>query len=85
MKRREIMLKITLKLLIIAFYLLLNINNVNAQNLVTEEMLTTAQEDPNNWLMVTGNYTGNRYSKLGQINESNVSKLVPKWIFSLGT
>ena len=79
------MLKITLKLLIIAFYLLLNINNVNAQNLVTEEMLTTAQEDPNNWLMVTGNYTGNRYSKLGQINESNVSKLVPKWIFSLGT
>ena len=48
-------------------------------------MLLEAQEDPNNWLMAPGNYTGNRFSKLGQINTSNVSNLVPKWIFSLGT
>ena len=56
-----------------------------AQQHVTDEMLRTAQEDPNNWLMVTGNYTGNRFSKLGQINTDNVRNLVPKWIFSLGT
>jgi alcohol dehydrogenase (cytochrome c) len=63
------------------FLVIFNINLSNAQNLVTDEMLITAQEDPNNWLMAPGNYTGNRYSKLGQINHSNVSKLVPKWIF----
>ena len=55
-----------------------------AQQHVTDEMLRTAQEDPNNWLMATGNYTGNRFSKLGQINTGNVRNLVPKWIFSLG-
>ena len=59
--------------------------SVAAQDLVTDEMLLTAQEDPNNWPMAIGNYTGNRFSKLSQINTSNVKKLVPKWIFSLGT
>ncbi len=57
---------------------------IAAQQHVTDEMLRTAQEDPNNWLMATGNYTGNRFSKLGQINTGNVRNLVPKWIFSLG-
>ena len=57
---------------------------IAAQQHVTDEMLRTAQEDPNNWLMTTGNYTGNRFSKLGQINTGNVRNLVPKWIFSLG-
>ena len=61
------------------------ISSALAQDSVSHEMLITAQDDPNNWLMAIGNYTGNRYSKLGQINTSNVSKLVPKWIFSLGT
>ncbi len=61
------------------------INSVVAQDMVSNEMLLTAQEDPNNWLMAIGNYTGNRYSKLSQVNISNVGKLVPKWIFSLGT
>ena len=58
---------------------------VMAQDVVTEEMLLTVQEDPNNWLMAIGNYTGNRYSRLSQINTGNVAGLVPKWIFSLGT
>ena len=61
------------------------ISSVEAQDVVTDEMLLTAQEDPNNWLMAIGNYTGNRYSKLSQVNTSNVRNLVPKWIFSLGT
>ena len=64
---------------------LIAIQTASAQQHVTDEMLRTAQEDPNNWLMVTGNYTGNRFSKLGQINTDNVRNLVPKWIFSLGT
>ena len=63
---------------------LMTVGSVSAQQNVTDEMLRTAQEDPNNWLMATGNYTGNRFSKLGQINTGNVGDLVPKWIFSLG-
>ena len=59
--------------------------NAYSQEIVTDEMLLSAQEDPNNWLMAPGNYTSNRFSKLGQINTGNVSGLVPKWIFSLGT
>ena len=58
---------------------LIAIQTASAQQHVTDEMLRTAQEDPNNWLMVTGNYTGNRFSKLGQINTDNVRNLVPKW------
>jgi alcohol dehydrogenase (cytochrome c) len=57
----------------------------HAQEIVTDEMLRSAAGDPNNWLMAPGNYTGNRYSTLGQINTGNVGELVPKWIFSLGT
>ncbi|SVE49115.1 uncharacterized protein METZ01_LOCUS501969, partial [marine metagenome] len=83
--KEEKMYKIIIKLFILSIFIIFNLNIANAQSVVTDEMLTTAQEDPNNWLMVTGNYTGNRYSKLGQINDSNVSRLVPKWIFSLGT
>ena len=31
-------------------------------------MLTTAQEDPNNWLMVTGNYTGKIVLTFSKLN-----------------
>ena len=59
---------------------LMTVGSVSAQQNVTDEMLRTAQEDPNNWLMATGNYTGNRFSKLGQINTGNGGDLVPKWM-----
>jgi alcohol dehydrogenase (cytochrome c) len=35
------------------------------------------------WPSYNGSPSGNRYSPLTQINTSNVSKLVPKWIFTL--
>ena len=38
---------------------------------------------PGDWLTYDGNLSGNRYSELTQINRSNVSGLVPKWIFSV--
>jgi PQQ-dependent dehydrogenase (methanol/ethanol family) len=38
---------------------------------------------PGDWLTYDGNLSGNRYSKLTQINRSNVGGLVPKWIFSV--
>lgn len=38
---------------------------------------------PGDWLTYDGNLSGNRYNQLSQINRSNVSGLVPKWIFSV--
>jgi len=38
---------------------------------------------PSDWLTYNGNLTGNRYSRLDQINTANVSKLVLKWVFSV--
>jgi len=39
----------------------------------------TSQSD---WPTYNGDLSGNRYTKLTQIDKSNVSRLVPKWIFS---
>ena len=38
---------------------------------------------PGDWATYNGNLSANRYSRLNQINTTNVSKLVPKWIFSI--
>ncbi len=40
----------------------------------------TSQSD---WPSYNGQLSGNRYSKLDQINGANVSRLAPKWAFSL--
>jgi alcohol dehydrogenase (cytochrome c) len=40
----------------------------------------TSQTD---WPSYNGDTRGNRYSALNQINRKNVSKLAPKWVFSL--
>jgi lanthanide-dependent methanol dehydrogenase len=41
-------------------------------------------KDPNNWAIWGGNYAGQRYSELNQINASNVGKLQVAWTFSTG-
>ncbi|MGH8503584.1 MAG: methanol/ethanol family PQQ-dependent dehydrogenase [Gammaproteobacteria bacterium] len=46
--------------------------------------LIKLSEDPANWPMWGGNYTGNRYSELDQINTENVGDLRPEWTFSTG-
>src|ERR1700732_125772 len=46
--------------------------------------LNKMSQDPKGWVMPTGNYTNNRYSKLNQINAGNVSKLQVAWTFSTG-
>ena len=40
--------------------------------------------DPANWAIWGGNYAGQRYSALDQINADNVSKLQVAWTFSTG-
>ncbi len=46
--------------------------------------LLKLQQDPNQWVMPSGNYAATRYSTLDQINVSNVSQLRPVWTFSTG-
>jgi len=48
---------------------------------VTSERLINASKEPQNWLMYSGNYAGQRFSALDQINTSNAASLVPKWAY----
>lgn len=56
----------------------------HAPEVVTDDDLVKADEYGGDWLMYAGNYRGQRYSPLGQIDRGNVAGLVPKWAFSLG-
>lgn len=48
------------------------------------EDLIKMQENADNWVMPTGNYNNQRYSKLDQINAKNVNDLKVAWTFSTG-
>lgn len=48
-----------------------------------DELIRLSQ-DPRQWVMPTGDYANQRYSKLEQINSDNVKRLVPVWSFSTG-
>nr|WP_272904245.1 lanthanide-dependent methanol dehydrogenase XoxF5 [Xanthobacter agilis] len=41
-------------------------------------------QDPNQWVLQTGDYANTRHSKLKQINADNVGKLQASWTFSTG-
>src|SRR5215467_6598708 len=49
---------------------------------VTDQRLI--KPEPENWLMIRGNYQGWGYSPLDQINPGNVKKLSVAWAFSTG-
>jgi alcohol dehydrogenase (cytochrome c) len=59
--------------------------DVNNFQPVTNEMLLSAQEDSDSWLMYGRDYRSWRYSELTQVNTENAKKLVPKWAFQIGT
>ncbi len=48
-----------------------------------DELIKMSQ-NPKDWVMPTGDYTNQRYSKLNQITAENVGKLQVAWIFSTG-
>lgn len=52
---------------------------------ITSERLTHAEDEPENWLMYNGQYSSQRYSRLVQIDKSNVAELQVKWIYQLRT
>src|SRR5262245_50142032 len=51
---------------------------------VSEVRLRNAQNEPQNWLMMNGDYAATRYSKLTQINRENVKNLRLVWALALG-
>src|ERR1700748_979378 len=46
--------------------------------------LNKMSQNPKNWVLPTGDYANTRYSKLNQINASNVGQLQVAWTFSTG-
>ncbi|HUI97277.1 MAG TPA: lanthanide-dependent methanol dehydrogenase XoxF5 [Xanthobacteraceae bacterium] len=46
--------------------------------------LNKMSQNPNDWVMPTGDYANHRYSQLKQINAGNVGKLQVAWTFSTG-
>src|SRR5262249_35591835 len=54
-------------------------NGANANDGVSK-----MSQNPKDWVMPTGDYANQRYSKLNQINASNVGKLQVAWTFSTG-
>ena len=50
-------------------------------NAVTQDMLSRAGSDANNFLHTNGNYEQTRFYPASQINTSNVKNLRPAWIF----
>jgi alcohol dehydrogenase (cytochrome c) len=51
---------------------------------VTPERITAAASESHNWLTYYGNYQGQRFSRLDQINTGNVKNLRVAWIFQSG-
>ena len=51
---------------------------------VTPDRLINAQNEPQNWLLMNGDYGSQRYSKLDQINRDNVGNLRMVWALALG-
>src|SRR5690242_1378597 len=51
---------------------------------VNRDRLINAQNEPQNWLMMNGDYGSTRYSKLSQINRENVKNMRMVWALALG-
>jgi alcohol dehydrogenase (cytochrome c) len=51
---------------------------------VNKDRLVNAQNEPQNWLMMNGDYGSTRYSKLSQISRENVKNLHLVWAMALG-
>jgi hypothetical protein len=54
------------------------------QMTVNRDRLVNAQNEPQNWLLMNGDYASTRYSKLTQINRDNVRNLRLVWALALG-
>jgi alcohol dehydrogenase (cytochrome c) len=51
---------------------------------VSQDRLVNAMNEPQNWLLMNGDYGATRYSKLTQINRDNVKNMRMVWALALG-
>lgn len=51
---------------------------------VSQDRLINAANEPQNWLLMNGDYGATRYSRLTQINRDNVKELRMVWAMALG-
>ena len=51
---------------------------------VANDRVVSMTENPDNWVLQTGDYANTRYSELNQINKYNVKRLQVAWTFSTG-
>jgi len=49
------------------------------------DRLVNADSEPGNWLMYSGQYNGQRYSRLDQVHRQNAARLRLKWVYQLRT
>src|ERR1700712_5364608 len=57
---------------------------LTASGASANDELSKMAQNPKDWVMPAGDYANTRYSKLDQINASNVGKLQVAWTFSTG-
>ena len=50
----------------------------------TQEELTAAQANPNDWMLTNRDYAGQRFSELKQITPQNAASLRPVWMYQAG-
>jgi alcohol dehydrogenase (cytochrome c) len=50
---------------------------------VPYDRLRNADNEPANWLTYSGNYSSHRFSRLNQINSTNVKGLKPAWVYQV--
>jgi lanthanide-dependent methanol dehydrogenase len=63
---------------------LTSIAALSAGGALANDDLVKMSQNPKDWVMPAGDYANTRYSKLNQINASNVGKLQVAWTFSTG-
>jgi alcohol dehydrogenase (cytochrome c) len=56
----------------------------NACGQVTFQRLLNSSKEPQNWLTYSGDYAGQRFSTLDQVNTTTAQSLVVKWVYQTG-
>jgi len=69
-----------MRIIVAAFVL---VTSLTAQ--VSYERIRDAQNEPQNWLTYSGNYSSHRHAPLTEINRDNVADLVPLWSYQKNT
>src|SRR5688572_14328545 len=85
-RKKSLVLSIAVVVLLGCATLLLPAQHAIAQYRLTVngDRLINAHNEPQNWLLMNGDYGSTRYSRLTQINRDNVKNLRMVWALALG-